>query len=320
MPPVVDIFVACDRTSAHANTEMIVVAKSTDERTILVTGATGKQGGTVARQLIDRGFKVRALTRDPGKESARALTELGAEVVRGDLDAPETLRPALEGAYGVFSVQNFWETGYEREIRQGIALADAAKAAALRHFVYSSVGSAHRNTGLSHFESKWKIEQHIRASGLPYTIFRPVFFMENWEAPFLRDSILDGTLVQPLDPGRRLQQLSVQDLGVFVAMAFERPDEWLGRELDLAGDEPTMPEFAATVGRVIGRPVQYLQPSWEQFRQAAGEEYTVMYQWFERVGYEADIGALRRIYPQLTTVEQYLRSHHWENARDLATT
>src|SRR5690606_35954865 len=118
------------------------------ERVVLVTGATGRQGGAVARQLLRRGgFRVRALTRDPARPAARALADAGAEVVRGDMDRPETLRPALDGAYGVFSVQNFWETGYEREIQQGIALADAAHAAGVQHFVYSSVGSAHARPG-----------------------------------------------------------------------------------------------------------------------------------------------------------------------------
>ncbi|HEU4585215.1 MAG TPA: NmrA family NAD(P)-binding protein, partial [Gemmatimonadaceae bacterium] len=128
------------------------------ERTIVVTGATGKQGGAVARELVRRGFRVRAITRDPSKPAAMALGELGIVVLRGDLDDPESLRSPLESAYGVYSVQNFWETGYEREVKQGIALAELAKDVGVEHFVYSSVASAQRETGLSHFESKWKIE------------------------------------------------------------------------------------------------------------------------------------------------------------------
>ncbi len=127
--------------------------RKSPERLMLVTGATGKQGSAVARHLLKRGFRVRAITRDPKKEPARALAEQGVEVRRGDLDEPESLKPALTGAYGVFSVQNFWETGYEREVRQGIALADAAKTAGVRHFIYSTVASAHRKTGLPHFDA-----------------------------------------------------------------------------------------------------------------------------------------------------------------------
>src|ERR687886_2667436 len=142
------------------------------ERLILVTGATGKQGGAVARSLLDRGFRVRALTRDPQRPEAQALTEQGAEVVQGDMEDRSAIDRVLEGAYGVFSVQNFWETGYDREVRQGKTVAEAAKAAGVEHFVYSSVGSAHRQTGIPHFDSKWEVEEHIRQIGLPYTILR----------------------------------------------------------------------------------------------------------------------------------------------------
>jgi uncharacterized protein YbjT (DUF2867 family) len=284
------------------------------ERTIVVTGATGKQGGAVARELLRRGFRVRAVTRDTSKPAARELAELGAEVVRGDLDDPESLRPAIDGAYGVFSVQNFWETGYDREVTQGIALADLVKEVGVEHFVYNSVGSAHRETGLSHFESKWKIEEHIRELDLPYTIFRPVYFMDNWENPALRSMLLGGTLALPLDPDRELQEVATRDVGAFVGMAFADREAWLGRELDLAGDELSMSKTAETFGRVIGRPVNYVQLSWEKYRELAGEEYTEMMRWFELVGYEADIEVLRELYPGLTTLEQYLRAHGWEGA------
>ena len=284
------------------------------ERTIVVTGATGKQGGAVARELVRRGFRVRAITRDTSKPAARELSELGAEVVRGDLDDPESLRHPLESASGVFSVQNFWETGYEREVAQGIALAELASEVGVEHFIYNSVGSAHRETGLSHFESKWKIEERIRELDLPYTIFRPVYFMDNWENPALRSMLVGGTLALPLDPDRELQELATRDIGAFVGMAFADREAWLGRELDLAGDELSMSKTAETFGRVIGRPVSYVQLSWEKYRELAGEEYTEMMRWFELVGYEADIEVLRELYPGLTTLEQYLRSHGWKGA------
>ena len=283
------------------------------ERLILVTGATGKQGGAVARSLLDRAFRVRALTRDPQRPEAQALTEQGAEVVQGDMEDRSAMNRGLEGAYGVFSVQNFWESGYDREVQQGKAVADAAKEAGVEHFVYSSVGSAYRETGISHFDSKWEIEKHVRELELPYTILRPVFFMQNWE--MMQEPILGGTLAQPLDPDKPFQQVAVEDIGVFAAVAFEHPDEWIGREVDLAGDEQTMPEIAETFGRVIGREVEYYQVPWDQFEEQMGEEYAVMYRWFNEVGYEADIAALRQEYPELTTFERYLRSHGWESAK-----
>jgi uncharacterized protein YbjT (DUF2867 family) len=303
---------------AHAPEEVSMADAQHANRLVLVTGATGKQGGAVARHLLRHGFRVRALTRDPNKPSARALAQAGAEVVRGDLDEPRSVEPAIRGAYGVFSVQNFWETGYEREVRQGIALADLAKTAGVQHFVYDSVASAHRHTGLSHFESKWEVEEHIRASSLSATVLRPVFFMNNWETPAIRGMVLGGTLAQPLSPGRSLQQIAVDDIGAFAAMVFQHRDEWLGRAIDLASDERTMAEVVQTFGRVIGRPVRYVQVSWEDFTQAAGDEYARMYRWFEDVGYDADLPALRKIAPQLTSFEQYLRTHGWEGARQAA--
>ncbi len=282
------------------------------QRSILVCGATGSQGGAVARSLLERGFRVRALTRDPHKPEARALAEQGAEVAQGDMDDRPSVDRALEGTHGVFSVQNFWEAGYDREVRQGKTVADAASAAGVEHFVYSSVGSAHRQTGIAHFDSKWEVEEHVRGLGLPHTVLRPVFFMQNWE--MMREPILGGTLPQPLDPGKPFQQVAVEDIGAFAAMAFEHPDEWIGREVEIAGDERTMPEIAEAFGRVAGREVGYYQVPWDQFEEQMGEEYAVMYRWFNDVGYEADVEALRREHPGLIDFEGYLRGHGWEGA------
>jgi uncharacterized protein YbjT (DUF2867 family) len=281
-------------------------------RLILVSGATGQQGGAVARRLLERGIGVRALTRGPEKPEARELADLGAEVASGDLGNRSSIERVLDGVHGVFSVQQFWETGVEGEVRQGVLLADAANGAGVEHYVYSSVGRAHRETGIPHFESKWEVEEHVRGSGVPYTVLRPVFFMQNWE--YMREPVLGGMLPQPLDPDKPFQMLDANDIGVFATMAFEDPDRWIGREVDLAGDEMTMPEIADTFSRVIGRQVDYFQSPWDQFEEQMGEENTVMYRWFNDYGYEADIAALREEHPGLVSFEQYLRANGWENA------
>src|ERR687894_281917 len=258
------------------------------DREVRVSAATG--GGTDDR-------RAKRATPDPG--------------VQGDMDDRSSVDRALEGASGVFSVQNFWEAGYDREVRQGKTVADAASAAGVGHFVYSSVGSAHRRTGIAHFDSKWEVEEHVRGLGLPLTVLRPVFFMQNWE--MMREPILGGTLPQPLDPAKPFQMVAVEDIGVFAGMAFENPDGWVGREVDLAGDELTMPEIADTFSRVIGGQVDYFQTPWDQFEEQMGEEYTVMYRWFNDHGYEADVAGLRKEHPGLVSFEQYLRYHGWEN-------
>ena len=284
------------------------MSDNSNSQLILVTGATGKQGGAALKHLLDKGFRVRALVRDPQKPEAQALAERGVELAQGNLNEAASVEQALNGVYGVFSVQGLRE-GIPAEVQQGVALAQAAKKAGVQHFVYSSVGSAHKETGIPHFDSKFSIEEEVRRLDLPYTIVRPVFFMDNWE--WSRQAILGGTLAQPLTPDTRLQQVATEDIGGVAALAFAKPSEWLGRAVDLAGDELTLTELAAVFSRVIGRPVQYQQIPIDQFRQRAGDEDTIMYQWFQDVGYSADIPALRAEYPQLLTVEQYLRSRGW---------
>lgn len=278
-------------------------------QTILVTGATGNQGGAIARHLLQRGFTVRAFVRDPNKPAAQALKQAGAELLEGDLNDRTSLDRSLQGVSGVFSVQTFTNEGLDGEIRQGKAVADAAKAAGIQHFVYSSVGSAERNTGIPHFDSKFQIEEYIRASGLPYTILRPVFFLYNYN--MMRPMVENGTLPQPLSPDTKLQQLSEADYGEMVAEVFERPADFLNREIEVASVEMTMPEIAAGFSRVLGKPVEYQQIPFEAFEQQAGEEVTIMFRWFENVGYAADLAALKREFPVLTDFDSYLRDHDW---------
>ncbi len=302
------------KSELMATGDKMTAKKQNANRLVLVTGATGKLGGAVARHLLGRDFRVRALTGDPRKKAAGVLAQQGAEVVRGDLDNPATLERALKGVYGLFSVQNFRQTDIEGEVRQGLALAGAAKLADVKHFVYSSVGSAHRRTGIPHFESKWHIEECVRKIAIPYTILRPVFFMQNWDAHW-RAGILGGALALPLDPEKSLQQASVEDVGAFAALAFERPEKWLGREVDLAGDELTMLETARMFAQVIGRPVHYIQLSWDGFQRAYGKEMTIMFKWLNDVGYDANIPELRKEYPGLTAFETYLRKSGWGQRR-----
>lgn len=285
----------------------------TPKRTIFVTGATGHQGGAVARHLLQRGFKVRAFVRDSNKPAAQALKQAGAELVEGDLNDRASLDHALQDVSGVFSVQTFQENGLDAEIRQGKAVADAAKAAGIQHFVYSSVGSAERNTGVPHFDSKFQVEEHIRSIGLSYTILCPVFFFYNYDS--MRPMVEQGTLSQPLSPDTKLQQLSEEDYGKIVAEVFDRPADFLNREIEVASVEMTMPEIAAAFSHVLVKPIQYQQIPFEAFEQQAGEEMTIMYRWFENVGYNADLAALKHEFPAPTNLESYLRDHDWVKSK-----
>jgi uncharacterized protein YbjT (DUF2867 family) len=288
-----------------------------NDKKIAVTGATGQQGGKVARRLLAQGWKVRALIRDADKPAVQELAASGAEIVAGDLDNRAELDAAFEGAYGVFSVQNFWlpTVGYEGEIRQGKSVADAAKAASVKHLIYSSVGAAHRGMGQKHFESKWIIEQYIQSLDIPYTILRPVAFMENYN--WSRANILSGDFPGfGLRPDKTLQIVATDDIGAFVELAFANPENFLSKTIELAGDELTETQIAEVFTKVIGRPVRVAVP--QNFSgEAPTEEQVAMYNFFNGVGYDADITALRRLYPALQNLEEYLRLNGWENAQPI---
>jgi len=262
-----------------------------NDRTILITGVTGSQGGAVARALQGAGFRLRGLTRKPDSDRALALARQGAEIVRGDLDDESSLRRALAGVWGVFGVQNTWEAGVEKEEVQGKRLARLAREAGVQHYVYTSVGSAHKQTGIPHFENKWRIEETVRGLDFPsHVIIRPVFFMENLLAPF---TLSGDTLSSGVDPGTKLQMIAVDDIGWFGARAFTDAATLNRREIDLAGDEVTMPDAAATLTQALGRPIRFVMTPMEQVRQYS-EDVALMFEWFNRVGYSADIAGLER--------------------------
>ena len=260
-------------------------------KTILITGVTGHQGGAVAQALQGKGFRLRGLTRTPDSERAAALARDAVEIVKGDLDDEATLRPALAGAWGVFGVQNPLQAGVEREEGQGKRLATLAREAGVEHYVYTSVGSAHKRTGVPHFDSKSLIEETVRGLGFPsHVILRPVFFMENLLAPF---SLQGSTLASALGPGTKLQMIAVDDIGWFGARAFTDAVALNRREIDLAGDVRTMPEVAEILTDALGRPIAFAQTPIEQVRQYS-KDMALMLEWFERVGFSADIAGLER--------------------------
>jgi uncharacterized protein YbjT (DUF2867 family) len=260
-------------------------------RTVLITGATGKQGGAVARALAGTGFTIRAMTRKPESEAANALTAAGAEIVKGDLDDAASVKAALAGAWGAFAVQNTWEAGVVGEEEQGKRFATLAREAGIQHFVYTSVGSAHRRTGIPHFENKWRIEQTVRSLDFPsHAIIRPVFFIENLTSPWF----LNGdTLCAAMDPGTVLQMIAVDDIGKYGARMFTDAAAMKGREVDIAGDAVTMPEAAVILGKALGRTIEFVRVPIEEVRKNS-EDFAIMLEWFDRVGYDADIAGLER--------------------------
>lgn len=279
---------------------------------VLVAGATGNQGGAVVQALLARGHQVRALTRNAASPAANRLRDQGVEIAVGDFTDHDSLMRALRGADAVNAMSTPYEQGAEKEIAQGINITDAARAAGVAHFIYSSVASADRATGIPHFDGKYAVEKHLQASGVPYTIVAPVFFMENLLQPWVLSGLRQGKLGMALPAGRSLQQISVADIGAFVAAVIERSDTVLGRRFDIAGDELTGEEAAATLSKVTGRKVHY-----EGFRpdvlRAQSEDVALMFNWFDSTGYTADIKSLRRDFPEVKwhTFEQWARKQDW---------
>lgn len=281
---------------------------ATQTKLILVTGATGQQGGAVARALINKGQNIRVMTRHP--EKAAALATAGAEVVKGDLTNQADLQAALRGIYGVFAMSTPFEAGMEAEVRQGVLLADAAKQAGVAHYVYTSVGSAHRHTGIPHFDSKWEVEQHIAKLGLPATILRPVFFMENFTT-FAKPSP-EGVLTMPMRPDKKLAMVAVGDIGQFGAAAFSRPKDFIGQAIDLAGDDLTIPEVAGLLTQAMGRSIRFQQFPAEQVEAAMGHDLATMFRWFNDVGYAIDVpGVTQKFGIPLTSFREWVKTVQW---------
>lgn len=304
-------------------------------RTILVIAATGRQGQAVVRNLLAEGWQVRGLTRNPASPAAQALAAKGVEMLAGDLDQPDSLLPAMAGAHGVYSLQDFWETGLAREIAQGKAVADAALFCGVSHLVYASVGGAERTAGLgiTHFEGKTQIEAHIRAIGLPATVLRPVSFFENFITPrYIKAMVDKGVFRFPFPGGRSFQMVALDDIGRLAARSFADPDRFIGHAIEVASDAPTMEEFASACGAAIGRAVQFrelplplmdmvfglIALAGKSAHYKVGPSIAAQARWSRTSptgGWNADFALLDDILPDRMTAASWASSFDWHGLR-----
>lgn len=275
---------------------------------MLVTGATGKQGGATARHLLKSGVKVRALTRKPNSTNAQVLKSLGIEVVKGDLNDLSSLDNAMQDVYGVFSVTNFWEFGTgKKEIIQSKNLANIAKKHNVQHLVLASIARCDDNPNLAHFVSKYESEQYIQQSGIPYTFLRAVYFMDNLKPNGKGATFHWGILPSILGNSTTMQMISCEDIGWFAANALLNPAVWIGKTMDIAGDNVTYPQILAAYKEVFGSEpkrsklmtilIPLLMP-----------EIRKMFEWYKEPRFHADITALREINTNLQTIEDYFRN------------
>jgi len=293
-----------------------------DTTSVLVTGATGNQGGAVVEHLLasDTEFDVHGLTRSVDSERAQQLVDRGVTMVEGNLNDPESFRSHVAAVDAVFAVTNFWTEGYDAQVQQGKHLADVAAEEAIEQFVFSGVGSHWEETGVPHFDSAAEIDQYTQSLDLPLTVLRSgVFLSESrsvrreyrrrWHA-----GVAARRRCQPTD-GRH------DDVGRAAAVAFEHPEEYVGERFSLAGDERTLAETAAAIAEVSGHEVEAYHVPIEDAYESFGEEFTVMCEWFNEVGYSADIDALAEQFGfSFTTLEEYLRENGWEDKDEMAST
>lgn len=274
--------------------------------TVLVGGATGRQGNAVVDELLARGYRVRALTRSPEGKKALALADRGVEVVQGNYGDRDSLDVAMNGVQKVF-----FYSGFSRNERaEGLTVLAAARDAGISHLIYSSGAAAEPGKGIS--GAKMDIELAIIESGQPYTVFRPVAFMENYAGQQKR--IAKAGITDSRAPDRELHFIAVRDIGLFVGEAFDNPDRWGGVAVNVAGDALTVQEHVDVFSDVMGRPVAYRRLPLEEFLSSLPKPLRPLFRWYDEVGYEADVEGFRQQFPQLTTLEQYLQSNGWSDS------
>ncbi len=282
----------------------------TNNKIIFVTGATGNQGGAVARNLISEGFIVKALTRNPDSAKALNLKRLNIQLVKGDLDNADTYREYLKDVYGIFSVQTF-ENGVNKEIRQGLTLATIAKEIEIKHFLYSSAAMVDLNTGVPHMESKFKIENHIKEAGLPFTIIRPASLYENFLIPQVKKGILKGKLIQPTNRDTILQYIASDDIGKVAASIFENSEMYMGRIITLATEQLNTQEVAQIFSDVLGKTVEYKKLPPLITRLFIGKSVYKMFKWMDEKNrfVKEDVNSTRKEFPGLVSLKSWIEQN-----------
>jgi uncharacterized protein YbjT (DUF2867 family) len=278
-----------------------------DARIIAVVRATGLQGGAVTRRLLRDRWRVRALTRNPDGKKARALAQLGAEVIKADMSDPVSLERAFDGVRGVFSVQNHHISGYQGEAQQGKQVAEVAKRVGVSQLVYSGAGPRVKGSGVGSWETKLEVAAYIKTLDLPAMILHPTAFMELMTEPkFFPPASVWHLMPKLMGSARPVGWLTVEDLAVIVAKAFGDPDRFTGREVMLTSEAQSIDACRAIWREVTGRPPRrFPMPRW-LFERFAGTDETTMWRWLGTNEVDFDTGPTLALHPEALTVREWL--------------
>ena len=291
----------------------------TDDKVILVIGATGAQGGGVARHLLNSGrFTVRCLTRNPSSEKAIALQEAGAEVVKGDFGEPESLKTAMKGCYGVFGVINFWEH-FDKTYELGKNLIDVVVASNIKHFVFSTLPNAKKISGekieVPHFDIQAKLEEYACSLELNVTFVHPAFYYENFLSYFPPKKQENGTFAFGFPQGDTLLAgIAIEDLGGVVTAIFDKPDDFKDKTIGVVGDDLSGKEYAEIMTKVLEKNIIYNYITREVFAKfdfPGAQDLASMFE-FNRLhisNRKEDLEESRRLYPKMQTFESWLTAN-----------
>lgn len=269
----------------------------------------------MVRALLERGHTVRAMTRSPDSSSAKELQRLGADIVEGDFNEPDTIQQAAKDVDAAYAMSTPYEDGPDTETEQGTQLVAALDAADVDHIVYSSVAGARAETGIPFFDSKVPVEDCLTEEcEATHTIVAPVYFRENLLSEDMVDQIKEGTLSLALPGGTPLQTIAVEDIGQFVRYVVENPDKTGGKRIEIASDELTGPEMAARLADATGQRLRYNELPLDDLTEQ-NPAFGTMFQWFQEEGYDVDVADLKQSYPGLDwqTFDEWANDQDWEH-------
>lgn len=279
-------------------------------KTVFVTGATGNQGGAVVRHLLSKGFLVKALVRNPDSTPAKLIVQENVEIIKGDLNDPASYSNHLQNLDAVFCNLQFTE-GVDKEMRQGISLATLSREQGVKHLIYSSVVGCDLNTGIPHWESKLKIENHIKLTGLDFTILRPASLFENLLIPQVKNRVLKGKLVLPIGKNKVQQFIGADDIGKVSATILSNPANYTGRTIMLASEEMDGRQLAAIFSKVLNKEIKFQQLPALIVRLVMGKGLAKMFSWINNNDalFVKDMETLKKEFPGMLSFEKWIENN-----------